>query len=156
MPNVRLEPMTEDQYTRYRETAEADYAQSIFTSGLLPLREAQEKAAADYRRLLPEGLRTRGHHFWTVYDDGLDVGLLWLHTEQKSDGPHAFIYDVEVRKELRRSGYGRAILQAVDRWCREAGVLTVGLNVFGQNTGARALYEGMGYEITAVQMRKRL
>jgi hypothetical protein len=32
----------------------------------------------------------------------------------------------------------------------------VGLSVFGNNTGARALYEQMGYEATSIQMRKWL
>lgn len=156
MQNLRLEPMTEDQYGRYRDGAEADYARSIAASGSMPLPEAEAKSRADYQRLLPAGLGTPGHRLWTVYDGDVEVGLLWLHTEQKSDGLHAFIYDVEVREELRRRGYGRGIMQAVDRWCREAGVVAVGLNVFGHNTGARALYEEMGYEVVSVQMRKFL
>lgn len=148
--------MTEEQYDRYDESAVAGYAESIAASGSMPLPEAQEKARADHRRLLPAGARTPGHRLWTVYDDDVEVGILWLHTEQKSDGPHAFIYDVEVREGLRRKGYGRRIMQAVDRWCREAGVVSVGLNVFGQNTGARALYEEMGYRVVSLQMRKYL
>lgn len=148
--------MTEEQYGRYRDGAEAEYARSIAASGAMPLAEAEAKARADYQRLLPAGLRTPGHRLWTVYDGDVEVGMLWLHTEQKSDGRHAFIYNVEVREELRRRGYGRGIMQAVDRWCREEGVVAVGLNVFGQNTGARALYEETGYEVVSVQMRKFL
>lgn len=82
--------------------------------------------------------------------------MLWLHLEQKSDGPHAFGYDFEVREELRRKGYGRAIMQTAEQVCRELGVVSVGLSVFGFNLGARALYEQMGYEVAAIKMRKRL
>ncbi|WP_406046481.1 GNAT family N-acetyltransferase [Micromonospora sp. NBC_00898] len=97
-----------------------------------------------------------GHRLWTVYDGDDEVRMLWLHLEQKSDGPHAFGYDFEVREELRRKGYGRAIMQTAEQVCRELGVVSVGLSVFGFNLGARALYEQMGYEVAAIKMRKRL
>lgn len=148
--------MTDQQYLRYRRRAEAEYAQNIADSGSMPLPEAQEKAREDYERLLPDGLATEGHRLWTVYDGDDEVGMLWLHLEQKSDGLHAFGYDFEVREDLRRKGYGRAIMQAAEQVCRELGVVSVGLSVFGFNLGARALYEQMGYEVTAIKMRKRL
>lgn len=158
MGTVRLEPMTDAQYLDYRERAEDDYAHSIAASGALPAPEARRKAREDYARLLPDGPATPGHHLWRVLDgdDGGDVGLLWLHVTQRSDGPHAFVYDVEVREQARRRGYGRAVMRAAERVCREQGVVSIALNVFGHNTGARALYEQEGYEVTSVQMRKRL
>ena len=63
---------------------------------------------------------------------------------------------VAVREELRRSGYGRAIMVAAEDECRALGVVSVGLNVFGHNRGAQALYEQMGFEVTGIQMSKRL
>jgi GNAT superfamily N-acetyltransferase len=82
--------------------------------------------------------------------------MLWLHLEQKSDGLHAFGYDFSVRDELRRQGYGRAVMVAAEAVCRDRGVVSVGLNVFGFNEGARALYEQMGFETAAILMRKQL
>jgi ribosomal protein S18 acetylase RimI-like enzyme len=38
----------------------------------------------------------------------------------------------------------------------EHGAEEIGLNVFGQNTVARSLYESSGYEISSLQMRKWL
>jgi GNAT superfamily N-acetyltransferase len=58
--------------------------------------------------------------------------------------------------DLRRKGYGRAMIQAVEQRCREWGVVSIGLSVFGFNLPARALYEQTGFEVTAIQMRKRL
>jgi ribosomal protein S18 acetylase RimI-like enzyme len=156
MTTLRLEPMTDEQYRRYRERAEQKYARDIADSGAMPLAEAQEKSRADYRRLLPDGLATPGHRLWTAYDGADEVGLFWLHLNQKSDGRHAFVDDVEVREEVRRRGYGRAMFQAAERVCRELGVVSIGLNVFGHNVGARALYEELGFEVTSVQMRKQL
>ncbi|MEV5765215.1 GNAT family N-acetyltransferase [Micromonospora sp. NPDC052213] len=148
--------MTERQYVRYRERAEESYAQNICDSGAMPLPEARRKAQEDYGTLLPDGLATEGHHLWTAYDGDDEVGMLWLHVEQKSDGPHAFGYDFEVRADLRRKGYGRAMIQAVEKLCREWGVVSIGLSVFGFNLPARTLYEQMGFEVTALRMRKRL
>ncbi|MFG1890531.1 GNAT family N-acetyltransferase [Micromonospora sp. NPDC049051] len=153
---LRLESMTAEQYLRYRQRAEASYARNIADSGAMPAPEAEAKAQEDYAKLLPDGLATSGHHFWTAYDGDDEVGMLWLHVEQKSDGPHAFGYDFEVRPDLRRRGYGRAMLQAVERQCREWGVRSIGLSVFGFNLPARTLYEQLGFEATAIQMRKRL
>jgi GNAT superfamily N-acetyltransferase len=153
---VRLESMTDGQYLRYRERAEESYAQNICASGALPLPEARTKAREDYGRLLPDGLATKDHHLWTAYDGDDEVGMLWLHIEERSDGPHAFGYDFEVRPDLRRRGYGRAVVEAAEQLCRERGVRSIGLSVFGFNLPARTLYEQMGFEVTAVQMRKRL
>ncbi|MEH1098765.1 GNAT family N-acetyltransferase [Micromonospora sp. CPCC 205561] len=153
---LRLEPLTEEQYLRYRQRAETSYARSIADSGAMPPPEARKKARDDYVRLLPDGLATPGNHLWNAYDGGDAVGMLWLHLEQKSDGPHAFVYDLEVRPELRRRGYGRAVLEAVERRCREWGVVSIALNVFGHNLPARRLYEQMGFEATSIQMRKSL
>lgn len=148
--------MTDEQYRVYRQRAEVSYAQNIAASGAMPLPEAQEKAQQDYNELLPDGLGTKGHRLWTAYDGDVEIGVLWLQVEQKSDGLHAFGYDFEVRSELRRKGYGRAIMRAAEKVCRELGVVSVGLSVFGSNLGARTLYEQMGFEVTAIHMRKRL
>ena len=56
----------------------------------------------------------------------------------------------------KRQGYGRAIMQAAEQVCRELGVVRVGLSVFGDNLGAQALYEQMGFRVSAIQMTKRL
>lgn len=156
MTDVRLEPMTREQYDAYRLTADEEYAQSIASSGSMPLAEAREKSAADFARILPDGFDSDGHLFWTAYDGDAAVGMLWLKLEPSSEGMTAFGYDFSVLPELRRSGYGRAIMAAAEDECRRRGVVSVGLNVFGDNLAAQALYEQMGFEVTSIQMRKRL
>jgi ribosomal protein S18 acetylase RimI-like enzyme len=154
--SVRLEPMTQHQFDVYRATAEASYAQSVAESGAMSADAARDKAVDDYARLLPHGLASADQHFFAAYDGDEEVGMLWLQIEEKPDGRHAFGYDFSVREELRRSGYGRAIMVAAEQECRARGVVSVGLNVFGPNVGAQALYTQMGYEVTSIQMRKRL
>jgi ribosomal protein S18 acetylase RimI-like enzyme len=72
------------------------------------------------------------------------------------EGLKAFIYDIEVREEQRRRGYGRELLDAGASAAVELGATTLGLNVFGPNDGARALYERAGYATTEQTYRIEL
>jgi ribosomal protein S18 acetylase RimI-like enzyme len=153
---VRLEPMTPDQYHAYRATAEEDYAEAIRDSGTMGAEEARAKSAADYASLLPAGLDTPGQHLFTVYDDAEPVGMLWLEFTDHSQGTTAFVYDVSVHEDLRRRGYGRAIMLAAEAECRARGAVSIGLNVFGPNVAARRLYESLGFEVTSTQMKRML
>lgn len=154
--SVRLVPMTPERFATYRQSAESAYADDIAASGMLPRREAVEKAAADFDQSLPEGVDTPDHQLWVAMDADEEVGVIWLGFVEKSDGLHAFGYDFLVTASRRRRGYGRAIATAALDVCRGRGVVEVGLSVFGFNAGARALYEQLGFEVTSTQMRKRL
>jgi GNAT superfamily N-acetyltransferase len=153
---VRLEPMTREQYDAYRVTAEADYATSIRDSGSLPDTEAPAKSAEDVARLLPDGLDSEGHRFWTAYDGDDTVGLLWLRLTETSAGTSAFGYDFSVREDLRQQGYGRAIMLAAEEVCRGLGIVSISLNVLGHNHVAQSLYEQMGFRVTSIQMTREL
>ena len=153
---MRLEPMSDEEFADFRNRNEASYASEIAASRAIPLDEARRTAADEHSQLLSDGLRTPGHYLWTAYDGDQPVGDLWLHIEAKSDGLHAFGYAFEVRPELRRRGYGRAITAAAERKCRDMNVVAIGLTVFGPNKAAQRLYEDLGFEATVLQMRKRL
>ena len=140
MPDVRLESMTEDQYGPWRAQAEAHYAQSVAESGR-SARDAARNAADTYARLLPDESATAGHHFWYAYDGDRRVGFLWVEVTDDA----AFVYNVAVEPGVRRGGYGRAIMLAAERWCRDHALTRIGLHVFAHNTGARALYEQLGF-----------
>ncbi|MCX6405744.1 MAG: GNAT family N-acetyltransferase [Propionibacteriales bacterium] len=155
-PAVRLVPMTAEQFPAYRELAEREYAENIVAAGMMPEAEARRKAAEDFASSLPDGVDTADHELWTAWDGDHEVGMLWLGFSERSDGLFAFGYDFLVTSDRRRQGYGRAIMEAAEQVCRDRGVVEVGLSVFGFNSGARSLYEQMGFEVTILQMRKRL
>ena len=148
--------MSDDKYGDFRKRSEASYAAEIAAARAVPLAEARRTAAEDHEQLLSEGPRTPNHYLWTAFDGDAPVGDLWLHVETKPDGMHAFGYGIEVRPQLRRRGYGRAIAAAVEQKCREMNVLSIGLTVFGPNKAAQRLYEDLGFEVTVLQMRKHL
>ena len=148
--------MSDEEYPDFRERSEVSYSAAIAASRAVSLPEARRQAAEDHERLLPQGVRTPGHYLWTAYEGAEPVGDLWLHVETKPDGPHAFGYGIDVRSELRRRGYGRAIAAAAEQKCREMNVVSIGLTVFGPNRAAQSLYEDLGFEVTVLQMRKHL
>ncbi|WP_067497671.1 N-acetyltransferase [Actinoplanes sp. TFC3] len=173
MPEIRLEPMTDAQFAHYSATAEEGYAKLIAESGDMSWEAAVEKAAADYRRLLPQGMQSPDDFFFRAHGDSPHggaadggaadggaadggVGMIWLRITPDAEGLKAWIYDIEVDESQRRRGYGRAIMRAAEQFCRSREVVSVGLNVHGGNTGARALYEEEGYAVTSLQMRKQL
>ena len=68
-------------------------------------------------------------------------------------GATGYIYDIEVHHDQRRRGYGREVLDAGARAAHDLGAAVLGLNVFGHNDGARALYERAGYATTEQRFR---
>ncbi|MET8153960.1 GNAT family N-acetyltransferase [Actinoplanes sp. NPDC049668] len=151
MADVRLEPMTEEQYKPWRVETEGEYARSVAASGQ-SAREAARIAADTYAQLLPGEYDTPDHHFWYAYDGGQRVGFLWIKVTRDA----AFVYNVAVEPGLRRRGHGRAIMLAAERWCHDNGLTRIGLHVFAHNTGARALYERLGFAETGRNMAKDL
>jgi hypothetical protein len=45
-------------------------------------------------------------------------------------------------------------MRLAENEARARGMTSLGLNVHGQNMVARSLYESLGYEVTALQMKK--
>lgn len=136
--------VTGGAHVELREMTPQEYA--AFRPGL----------ADDLARLLPAGLGSPGHLLWTAYDGGQPVGLVWVHLQERSDGLHAFGYRVEVREDLRRRGYGRAVVEATLDACRDRAVRTMHLSVSVFDAGARRFYEDVGFTLTAQTMVKAL
>jgi ribosomal protein S18 acetylase RimI-like enzyme len=148
--------MTAEQYRTFREHGEEDYAKQIAESGSMSWEDALEKSAQDFDDQLPHGLDTADQHLRTAYDGDEPVGLLWLRVRTSAQERSAFVNDLMVYEDRRRQGYGRAIMTAGEELARRLGATSIGLTVWGGNAGARALYEQLGYEVTSLQMHKRL
>lgn len=142
---VTVEPMTPERFPSYAAASEAAFAEDLIASG----RYTREQAVAESRRQmdleLPDGIETAGQSFFTASVDGTEVGILWIGARLRDDRPHGFVLDIEVADSQRRKGYGRALMLAAEREARDFGAESLGLHVFGFNTGAIELYEGLGY-----------
>ncbi|AJC61513.1 sortase-like acyltransferase [Streptomyces sp. 769] len=94
--------------------------------------------------------------FDVVDDAGVAVGYLWIGPDTSDDAGAWWIWDIVIDADKRGRGFGRMAMTLGEEYARAQGAHTLGLSVFGFNTGARGLYESLGYETTSVKMRKRL
>jgi GNAT superfamily N-acetyltransferase len=141
---LELRPMTQQTFDAYLDGSTEEYAGELAAAGMSE-QSARAQAEQQMAELIPAGLDSPGQNFFTAWVDDIPVGTLWLSTED----PLAFVYDIAVDESQRRKGYGEAIMNAGARWCRDLGHPALGLNVFAHNPKARALYDKLGYHVTA-------
>jgi ribosomal protein S18 acetylase RimI-like enzyme len=149
--------MTEAEFAAYLAHAVHDYADDHVRAGDVLPEEALPRAQKDYEELLPEGLRSKNQFLFTLtHDEFGAIGMVWFELRERRAAKSAYLYDINIRRDLRGRGYGRKAIELLEARLRELGVRTIGLNVFGFNHAARALYEKMGYQITGMGMIKQL
>jgi GNAT superfamily N-acetyltransferase len=136
-------PMAEAEYAAWRAGEERGYAADATDSGSMSAGEAAAAAAAEFDRLLPDGLCTPGHSFLCLCSGGEVVATNWLLHHR--DPGVSWVYAVQVREQFRGRGYGRAAMVIGERAALGAGDTHVALNVFGHNHVAIGLYSSMGY-----------
>jgi ribosomal protein S18 acetylase RimI-like enzyme len=156
MSDVRLAPMTDEQFEAYQAISFKDYADDLVKSGRMSEEAALTEAETQFRQSLPQGLASADQHLFTAYVGEVEVGLVWVQVQERDGEPRAWIFDIRVKPEARLQGFGRQMMLAVEEFSRARGAVSIGLNVFGFNTGARALYEEIGYEIVSIHMKKVL
>ena len=155
---VRLVGMSDAEYQAYLALAVRDYADEKVAAGNWQPEEARERSAQEFQRLLPDGAATRDNYLFNIEDQTLatKVGVIWLARILFGAQPVAFIYDFRIDEAYRRKGYGEQAMRAAEEQAKALGFDTIALHVFGHNQAARALYEKLGYEITNINMAKKL
>jgi ribosomal protein S18 acetylase RimI-like enzyme len=150
--------MTPGEFADLRSGLISGYAAEQVAAGRVGPDEAERRSAEEADRLLPAGVDTPAMLLMAAETpDGHPVGHLWLGLEREpGTGGDAWIYDIEIIPERRGQGYGRALLSAAEELAAQHGAVALGLNVFGGNQVARRLYESAGYQVSSLQMRKRL
>lgn len=148
--------MTEAEYASWTEHEVEQYAQEMAESSGGSLEEARRTSREQTLQFLPDGLRTRDAFLLRVLDDaGAPVGVLWVGSHpRRSDA--GWVYDIEIDEARRGEGLGRRAMLAAEQVARDAGWTAIGLNVFGSNPRARALYDSLGYEVASTAMTKPL
>lgn len=155
MPLMLVE-MTAADFARRREPMVATYARAISASRGLSVAEAESEAARDVAGQLPRGPATRGQLLRKALTDGTEVGWIWLSLPGTTMPELAWLSDVEVDPPFRGQGYADAIITAAEVELAARGVPGLGLNVFGDNSTARRLYDRLGFRVTAQQYSRAL
>lgn len=156
---IDLVPMTAEEYEDYLVKMAPDYAREHVAAGNWPEEGSVERAVKEMReQYLPQGVETKDNFLFTLVDPeiGERVGMLWYAFVGKVDKRQAFVYDVIVDEAYRRRGYGSQAFEQMETLVKAAGVDVIALHVFGYNTGAKAMYEKLGFEATDILMKKWL
>ena len=155
---IELRPMTQAEYEIYRSRAVTEYAEDKVLAGNWPEEGAIERSAKEFEHYLPLGLATPDNTLCTLVDSasGAEVGMIWYALQPESTAPIWFIFDFSIDSEQRRQGYASQALMALEERARVEGIQSIELHVFGHNTAARALYEKVGFEITNINMVRKV
>ncbi|GHF52429.1 ribosomal protein S18 acetylase RimI-like enzyme [Deinococcus metalli] len=155
---IELRPMDAAAFERFVAHAAPQYAAEKIRSGEWTPEEAMQRADREFRQLLPQGPDTPDNVLYHLHDphEGADVGVLWYALQTRGGTRTAFVYEVEVYDPYRRRGYASQAFALLERDAAARGATNIQLHVFGHNTSARALYEGLGFQTTNVIMRKEL
>jgi ribosomal protein S18 acetylase RimI-like enzyme len=151
---VRLAPMDAGDLKPYLEQVIRSYADDNVRAGRWTAEQALGESRKQIEGLLSAGLETPGHFLFSIVSEpeGEKVGILWLAVEPQ----RAFVYDLEVFANARRRGHAEAAMRLAEDVARSKGASRIMLNVFGDNVGARRLYDKLGYRPMATAMAKPL
>lgn len=151
MTDVDISPAG-DEAAVLLSSARDTYAAGLRSQRGFSAEDAELKAAGDVAALLPDGEHTTGHVLLTAREDGTYLGGVWAAVQGPDRAGMAWIYHVWVEPVARgRRLSGRLIAAAGDA-VREQGADSIGLNVFGDNVPAIAVYDALGFRVTAQQM----
>lgn len=152
---VTLRPMPPENIGRWLEQSKTDHIADRVDTGEDP-ETARRITEAMGDGLFPGGLPAQGQFVFVIAEDGTPVGSLWIGVGV--DGPPDvwWVWAIEIDAEARGHGLGRQTLRLAEEFARKSGATRLDLNVFGNNTVARGLYESLGYRISTIQMTKLL
>jgi GNAT superfamily N-acetyltransferase len=150
--------MPESEFAAWKEMAIVEYAADKMKAGNDTAEGGVERSRREFESLLPDGLKTRGHHIMAVVDEttGQRIGRIWYADPPGPRSDMLWIYDIEIDSTQRGKGYGTAALKLTEQKARELGKKRMGLHVFAHNPRARELYEKLGYKATNISMAKEL
>lgn len=152
---LNLRQMTEAEFVDWMIVSKADYAAAKMRANSLTQEEANNISEESFKRLLPNGLRTKDSYLYTLEEGGKNLGFFWFSLQGATNNRKAFIYDVKIYEAYQGKGYGRKIMQLGEAKAKETGALGIALHVFGDNDRAINLYKSLNYQITDLVMEKR-
>jgi ribosomal protein S18 acetylase RimI-like enzyme len=152
---VHFEYLKEDEFPEYWKYSIESGMHDMQKAGFFDRDMTYEEAEKQFRKYLPDGLKTPGHHIMHILNNDGVVGNIWFEIRNRSVS-EAYLWDIIIFKEHRGKGYGRQSMAELESFVKKEGVKQISLNVFPYNTVARNLYQTSGYKEAAITMLKDL
>lgn len=154
MKNSLLRKMTDDEFKLYFENKIKRYSEVLSQNVHEEGEEPSSKALKQLNNLLPQGNKTPNHYLFNINKDDHEIGFVWLKVEMENKS--AFLYEIYIVEEHRAKGFGTEVMNQIEEWLKQKEVHYLKLHVFGNNAGARRLYEALGFGIVGVNMLKSI
>jgi ribosomal protein S18 acetylase RimI-like enzyme len=113
-------------------------------------------------QFIAEAIAAEDSALWVAVHQGRIIGLLHAKMRETADVPilvprrYIVIDNLVVRREFRRRGVARGLMEMAHHWAREKGLAQIDLNVWEFNKEAIAFYESLGYAAVSRRMWKFL
>ncbi|WP_079530038.1 GNAT family N-acetyltransferase [Halobacillus hunanensis] len=153
---INLRPMNKETFNSYYQTSIEDYAEQHVIAGNWKEEDARLLAKNQFEQLLPNGLHTNEHTLFSIHEDEVNIGVLWLHVYTNNGVKQMFIYDIKLDENQRGNGYGTSTMETLEDYAQGEEVKQIQLHVFAHNKRAIALYKKVGYEVSGNYMIKNL
>lgn len=145
--------MSDCEYDEFLAIIVDEYATELKVNLKLEGDIAQKRSLDETNKLLPNGLNTDNHQFYSIHyrNEKNNVGGIWVNIAKDSD--MAFIFFLYVRESFRKEGIGKAAMVQLENILQQQAVQRIQLNVFAKNK-AKYLYEELGYKTVSYGMQK--
>lgn len=152
---TELRKMTEDEFDKYIEVFVPDYAKDLSENFLLPLDLALEESRQLMNSLLPDK-DSGSQSVYNIYSFEVkkNIGVIWYNVQP--DSQKVYVYHILVYEDFRKKGYATSVLQQLEYDKKKQGITSLGLSVFGNNTGAHSLYKKLGFSTASISMGKTI
>jgi len=149
---IKLKKMSKKEYKRFIEKSIKRYAKEEIKSGFWRKEEALKESKARYKRNLGKGFKESKYDFYNIHNEKDEkIGYLWLMKEHTL----LFVAEIYIRKKYRHLGYGRALLEKVEKIAKKQKYKKIGLTVSIHNKIAQALYTQSGFNaISELRIKK--
>ena len=155
---ISFSNITSNEFEKYSNYFVADYSKEISENYGYSIEKSISQAKDEIEADFPGGVPSPENYLVSIElsdaSGKVIIGYLWYSYNVKSD--HAFICDFYIRENYRNKGYGKAAFVVLEKLLLEAGIDQIRLRVAYTNDQALKLYKEMGFNVTGINMLKRL
>lgn len=153
---IKIEKMLPKNFDRFFEHTAREFAKSNVIEGVWAKESSFEKALEQSKKILPDGINTKGHHFYELFKDGEYAAYLWFSEMKQLDKNSLYLWDIFVLETYRDLGIGKHLMEFLDEKAVELNAKSIKLHVFGYNTVAYNMYLKKDFQIKSSILEKKI